>query len=109
MADVVPTTLVAFGDADADDTVGPLRVRTLGRPWYVRGQRSNPVSRRLLGALAGADVVHCHQQHVLATHAGGGCGAARSAAACSSATWAAAAGTCRPTCPPTRSFTATCT
>jgi glycosyltransferase involved in cell wall biosynthesis len=67
MADVVPTTLVAFGDADADETVGSLRVRTLGRPWYVRGQRSNPVSRRLLGALAGADVVHCHQQHVLAS------------------------------------------
>jgi len=66
MAEVVETTLVAFGDADADDTVGALRVRTLGRPWHVRGQRSNPVSHRLLGALAGADVVHCHQQHVLA-------------------------------------------
>ena len=67
MADVVPTTLVTFGGADADDAAGPLRVRTLGRPWYVRGQRANPVSRHLLGALSGADVVHCHQQHVLAS------------------------------------------
>ena len=67
MADVVETTLVTFGDADADDTVGALRVRTLGGPWHVRGQRSNPFSHRLLSALAGADVVHCHQQHVLAT------------------------------------------
>ena len=67
MADVVPTTLVTFGSADSDDSAGPLRVRTLGRPWYVRGQRSNPVSRHLLGALSGADVVHCHQHHVLAS------------------------------------------
>lgn len=67
MADVVPTTLVTFGSADADDAAGPLRIRTLGRPWYVRGQRSNPVSRHLPAALAGADVVHCHQQHVLAS------------------------------------------
>jgi glycosyltransferase involved in cell wall biosynthesis len=67
MADVMPTTLVTFGSADADDSAGPLRIRTLGRPWYVRGQRSNPVSRHLPAALAGADVVHCHQQHVLAS------------------------------------------
>ena len=67
MADAVPTTLVAFGDADAEDTVGPLRVRTVGRPWHVRGQRTNPFSPRLFGMLAHADVVHCHQQHVLAS------------------------------------------
>jgi glycosyltransferase involved in cell wall biosynthesis len=65
MAEVVPTTLVTFGSADADETAGALRVRTLGRPWHVRGQRSNPVSWRLPAALSGADVVHCHQQHVL--------------------------------------------
>ena len=67
MADVVPTTLVAFGDSDAEDRVGALRIRTIGEPWYVRGQRSNPVSLRLFGALSDADVVHCHQHHVLAT------------------------------------------
>jgi glycosyltransferase involved in cell wall biosynthesis len=65
MAPVVQTTLVAFGDEDGDETVGPLRVRTLGHPWYVRGQRSNPVSPRLFGLLRGADVVHCHQHHVM--------------------------------------------
>ncbi|HEY6507694.1 MAG TPA: glycosyltransferase family 4 protein [Vicinamibacterales bacterium] len=67
MAEAVPTTLVTFGDADAEDTVGPLGVRTLGRPWHVRGQRTNPFSPRLFAALAQADVVHCHQQHVLAS------------------------------------------
>jgi glycosyltransferase involved in cell wall biosynthesis len=67
MAESVPTTLVTFGDADADEMVGPLRVLTLGGPWYVRGQRSNPVSLRLLRALGAADVVHCHQHHVLAS------------------------------------------
>jgi glycosyltransferase involved in cell wall biosynthesis len=65
MAESVPTTLVTFGGADADEMVGPLRVRTLGDPWYVRGQHSNPVSLRLFGALHDADVVHCHQHHVL--------------------------------------------
>ena len=67
MADAVPTTLVTFGSVDAEDTAGSLRVRTLGRPWHVRGQRSNPVSWQLPGALSDADVVHCHQQHVLAS------------------------------------------
>ena len=67
MADVVPTTLLSFADADIDERAGALRVRALGRPWHVRGQRTNPFSLRLLGALRGADVVHCHQQHVLAS------------------------------------------
>ena len=67
MADAVPTTLVTFGSADADDRAGSLRVKTLGRSWHVRGQRSNPVSWQLIGALSDADVVHCHQQHVLAS------------------------------------------
>ena len=82
MAESVPTTLVTFGDADADEMMGPLRVLTLGDPWYVRGQRSNPVSLRLLGALGAADVVHCHQHHVLASSLAA-CGAVSSAAGCS--------------------------
>jgi hypothetical protein len=56
MADVMPTTLVTFGSADADDTAGSLRLRTLGRPWHVRGQRSNPVSWQLPRALSDAYV-----------------------------------------------------
>jgi glycosyltransferase involved in cell wall biosynthesis len=67
MADEVPTTLVSFGDAEQSMTFGRLRVRVIGNPWYVRGQRTNPVALRLLAELGKADVVHCHQQHVLSS------------------------------------------
>ncbi len=67
MADEVPTTLVTFGDRDREERVGALAVRVLGAPWLVRGQRANPVSPRLFTALRPATVVHCHQQHVLAS------------------------------------------
>ncbi len=60
MADAVPTTLVSFGDQDREETFGALRVRVIGNPWYVRGQRNNPVSARLLAAIRRARVVHCH-------------------------------------------------
>jgi glycosyltransferase involved in cell wall biosynthesis len=69
MADRVPTTLVTFGEESGDDQVGALRVRTVGRPWLVRGQRTNPFSLRVFGQLRGADVVHCHQHHVLMSSA----------------------------------------
>jgi glycosyltransferase involved in cell wall biosynthesis len=65
MAAKVPTSLVTFGDRDRHEQVGALEVRVLGRPWHVRGQRSNPFHPGLFTALAGADVVHCHQQHVV--------------------------------------------
>ena len=65
MAEQVPTTLVSFGDRDREERIGNLRIRVIGDPWYVRGQRSNPVSPRLMTELWNADVVHCHQQHVL--------------------------------------------
>ena len=62
MADVVPTTLVTFGDENAVETCGALRLRTLGHPWYVRGQRCNPISLRLFDVLrpangAGAPII----------------------------------------------------
>ena len=60
-----PTTLVTFGPDDRQDTIERLRVRVLGRPWLVRGQRTNPFSWALVGAIRRADVVHCHQQHVV--------------------------------------------
>jgi len=69
MADVVPTTLVSFGDQDEEERLGALRVRRLGNPWFVRGQRTNPFSLDVFRALDGADVVHCHQQHVLVSSA----------------------------------------
>src|ERR1051325_5030603 len=67
MAEVTPTALVSFGDEERRERVGRLDVRVLGGSWYVRGQRTNPVSPRLLAEVLRAGVVHCHQQHVLAS------------------------------------------
>ena len=66
MAQRVPTTLITFGDRDRTTRVASLQV-TMLRGRYVRGQRTNPVSLRLWPALRAATVVHCHQQHVLAS------------------------------------------
>jgi glycosyltransferase involved in cell wall biosynthesis len=69
MADRVPTSLVTFGDGDSDQQHGRLRVRIIGRPWHVKGQRSNPFATTLLCEVARARVVHCHQQHIVASTA----------------------------------------
>ncbi len=69
MAERVPTTLVTFGAQRHETTLGPLRVRTLGPAWRVRGEAANPFAPALFAALRGADVVHCHQQHVVASSA----------------------------------------
>ena len=47
MARVVPTTLITFGNTEREDIIDELRVRVIGNPWYVRGQRYNPFSLRL--------------------------------------------------------------
>jgi len=67
MAEVVPTRLVTFGARAREERIGPLQLRVIPDPWYVRGQRSNPVSPALVGEVRRASVVHCHQQHVLAS------------------------------------------
>jgi glycosyltransferase involved in cell wall biosynthesis len=67
MAQVTPTKLVTFASRDRREVRGGLSVVMLGRPWYPRGQRGNPVSLRLFAELRDADVVHCHQQHILAS------------------------------------------
>jgi glycosyltransferase involved in cell wall biosynthesis len=67
MAEVAPTALLTFGEEERRETLGSLKVRVLGGSWYVRGQRTNPVSRKLLAEVLKADVVHCHQQHVLSS------------------------------------------
>lgn len=69
MASEVPTRLLSFGHQGLSQRLGALEVRVLGRPWHVRGQRNNPLARRLLSELfqSKANVVHCHQQHVLAS------------------------------------------
>ena len=67
MAVETPTTLVSFGDRERQESLGQLRIHVIGNPWYVRGQRTNPISLSLISELRKADVVHCHQQHVLAS------------------------------------------
>lgn len=67
MAAETPTTLLTFGGRDRQETLGGLHIRVIGNPWYVRKQRTNPVSLSLVSELRKADVVHCHQQHVLAS------------------------------------------
>src|SRR5260221_5926149 len=67
MAQKTPTTLVSFGEQERRETQGHLKIRVIGNPWYARGQRANPVAFSLVSALRQADVVHCHQQHVLAS------------------------------------------
>lgn len=67
MADAVPTRLVTFGERAREERTGGLRIRVIGAPWYVRGQRANPVAAGLLGEVRRAAVVHCHQQHVVAS------------------------------------------
>ncbi len=69
MAARVPTTLVTFGPAPREWNAGALRVRLLGPARKVRGAATNPFTLSLFGALRGADVIHCHQQHVVASSA----------------------------------------
>lgn len=65
MADVVPTRLVSFADRPRRERVGKLDVVVLGPPWYVRGQRLNPVHPDVLRHIAWANIVHCHQRFLL--------------------------------------------
>jgi len=67
MAEEVPTTLATFGDKSETRQIGQLEVQILGPSWYVRGQRTNPLAGSLLPQIRRADVVHCHQQHILAS------------------------------------------
>ena len=69
MADRTATTLLTFGDTAMDEQQDALRVRVLDRPWRVRGQSGNPFALRALAAMREADVVHCHQQHILVSSA----------------------------------------
>jgi glycosyltransferase involved in cell wall biosynthesis len=69
MARRVKTSLVAFGTEQAEYASGDLRVRTIGSFWACRGQKTNPFSMQLLPEILRADVIHCHQQHVVASSA----------------------------------------
>jgi glycosyltransferase involved in cell wall biosynthesis len=67
MAEVVPTTLISFGDKAREESIGKLKIRVLGNPWRVRGQEHNPFKLQLLREIMHADIVHCHQQHIFAS------------------------------------------
>jgi alpha-maltose-1-phosphate synthase len=67
MANEVPTRLLTFGQRERRERNGNLCVRVIGRPWHVRGQRNNPIAPGLFAEIRSADVVHCHQRHVLAS------------------------------------------
>ncbi len=67
MAAEVPTLFAAFGDRARTEQVGDLAVHVLGPASYVRGQRANPIARSLLAEIRSADIIHCHQQHILAS------------------------------------------
>ena len=71
MANEVPTSLVTFGRNAREDQVGALRVRVIGQPWHVRGQQANPFAFALLGEIRRATIVHCHQQHIVASSVSG--------------------------------------
>jgi len=65
MAGFTPTTLISFGEADRTETMGNLNIQIFGNPVHVRGLPSNPFSARALLALRNADVIHCHQRHIV--------------------------------------------
>ena len=68
MAEVVPTRLLTFGEAPISEKIDDLDIEVLGGAWFVRGQRGNPLAFRIFSEiLKYAEIVHCHQQHVLAS------------------------------------------
>jgi glycosyltransferase involved in cell wall biosynthesis len=67
MAHEVPTSLVCFGDQERRETIERLQVHVIDHPWWVRQQPHNPMTLRLWEDLRHASVVHCHQQHILAS------------------------------------------
>jgi len=67
MAREVPTRLLTFGDEESRQRAGDLGIRVAGHSWHVRGQPANPFSTALFAELRWANVLHCHQQHILAS------------------------------------------
>lgn len=65
MAERVSTSLLTFGAHTREETIGQLRINVIGNPYYVRNQKNNALSSRLFPQLRRADIVHCHQQHLL--------------------------------------------
>jgi glycosyltransferase involved in cell wall biosynthesis len=67
MAERMPTRLVTFGASPACERAGALEIVVVGPPHHVRGQPANPFAWGAIREALRADVVHCHQQHILVT------------------------------------------
>lgn len=67
MALRVPTTLVTFGEVSEQYKVDELNIHVLGNAWKVRGQEFNRFHWKLPFCLGRAEIIHCHQQHLLAS------------------------------------------
>jgi glycosyltransferase involved in cell wall biosynthesis len=68
MASEVPTALVSFGNGEErHETMGQLKIHVIDHPWWVKQQPDNPMTLRLWRDLRQASIVHCHQQHILAS------------------------------------------
>ena len=67
MARDTDTSLLSFGPRDREFQEARLLVRFLGNPWHVREQSLNPLSLKMLPEILRADVVHCHQRHILSS------------------------------------------
>jgi glycosyltransferase involved in cell wall biosynthesis len=65
MADRVPTRLISFGSEPADIRDGNLDVRVMSGAWHVRGQQTNPFTLAIVPEILNAEIVHCHQHHIL--------------------------------------------
>jgi glycosyltransferase involved in cell wall biosynthesis len=59
------TTLVSFGERARTFRDESLTVHVIGNPTLVRQQPGNPFALRLAAWVARADVVHCHQRHIV--------------------------------------------
>jgi len=68
MSKEVPTLLVCFGDGkERHETMDGLQIHVIADPWCVRSQQQNPMALRLWRDLRRTSIVHCHQQHILAS------------------------------------------
>lgn len=65
MADRTDTRLVTFGPDRVRRREGNLDLHVIGGAWHVRGEPHNPLSLAIVPHLLWADVVHCHQTHVM--------------------------------------------
>jgi glycosyltransferase involved in cell wall biosynthesis len=66
-AERVPTRLLSFGRVPHRRRIGRLELVVIPARLRFRGSDLNPLSRAIVRAIAGADVVHVHQFHTLLT------------------------------------------